>query len=171
MNYEAIAAAHIEAESRYPINILSSWLVGSQHAGFANEESDIDILAIYTQNPLELVCQNPTPKDRITTLKIDKVEIKLVSLQEFCRYIKNNAALSFEALFYATEYFVDYDNLIDDLKKLFFDVTDKAALIKALLGIVHRNRSEYQSSTYRGLTNYNKTLMISAKYGLLALLS
>ena len=167
MNHEAIEAALAKAEAKYKIYIAASWITGSQHSGLANEDSDIDVTAIYMQDPIELVCQNPSPKDRITTLKVGKVELKLISLTEFGRYIKSCSPIAAETLFYSTEFQSCDAFIVSDLRTLFLRLLDPSRLIKGLIGIAKKNIVEYRQNG--NSNNYsNKLLLICAKYSLMA---
>lgn len=166
MNKE-IENALAVVESKYNVYIAASWILGSHHSGLANEDSDIDVTAIYLQDPIELVRQNPSPKDRITTVKVGKVEIKLISLIEFGRYIKSCSPVAAEALFYSTEFQSCDAFIVSDLRTLFLRLLDPSRLIKGLIGIAKKGVVEYRqngNSTYRS----NKLLLICAKYGLMA---
>ncbi len=166
-----IDPALIEIEDRYDVKIVASWIIGSRHQDLASETSDIDVVAVYMQNPTLSVRQNPTPKDRVTTIKIGNVEVKLISLTEFCRSAKNSTAQAFEILFYSTSYNSCFDYLKADLRELFLEHWDRFVTINYLKGLIHRNVMVYSDKRCNGKETPVKLLMIVAKYGLIAYLA
>lgn len=166
-----IDPALVEVENSYDVKIVSSWIIGSRHQDLASETSDIDVVAVYMQNPTLSVRQNPTPKDRVTTIKIGNVEVKLISLTEFCRSVKNSSAQAFEILFYSTSYNSCFDYLKADLRELFLEHWDRFVTINYLKGLVHRNVMTYSDNRCKDKETPAKLLMIVAKYGLMAYLA
>lgn len=166
-----IDPALIEIEDRYDVKIVASWIIGSRHQDLASETSDIDVVAVYMQKPMLSVRQNPTPKDRVTTIKIGNVEVKLISLTEFCRSVKNSTVHAFEILFYSTSYNSCFDYLKADLRELFLEHWDRFVTINSLKGLVHHNVMTYSDNRCKDKETPAKLLMIAAKYGLMAYLA
>ena len=166
-----ISHALFEAEQYYPIEIVSSWITGSHHLGLAGESSDIDITGVYIQDPIELLRQKVSPEHRITIYKTGPVEVKLISLREFARDIKNSTALAFETLFCATPYGERILTLNGALKDLYFDLKDPAAQNYNLTGITCSAANRFISNKREGLDTQVKLLAHATKALLMAHLS